>query len=372
MQDRRPNKPLSEYSDDTELMQAVEESNRLQREAQALKLRLNVAPVQLVTEMMNEVRYLGQQLQAAQKDNRALKGVAIKQKAGISAIEAVEASSQYESLKAELAASRDRFAQLKQRLAQESQTSATEHKRYLDADRKLKQPKAVEEVKVTEDHTKHAQIFEKAFKTAAKQTEIIIPKAEARLRELITLTNKNSALLKEREQEIKLRDLKIRELQSKIESLTPTFNAIIRRESERSVQEEIERGKKYMSMAKSAPEGTKIESQPPMHNLVKKSKVAPRPAVAESPKKKVIKPLTEDEPRGSLPNDRRPKVKQKTSHPDQDSVEALPAVEADLSSANSRSSSRSSKSRKSRKLSRRSSKSRKSSHSRKSSINEDE
>jgi hypothetical protein len=220
-------------------MQAVDEASRLQKEAQSLKLRLNVAPLQAMLELDNEVKYLRQQLQTATKDNRALKGVSTQQRAGIQAIEAVEAGSQFEVLKQELASTRERFAQLKKSLAQESQTSTQEHKRYLDADRKLKPKPQEEEVKSSQDLTSKVEVLERAFKTIAKQSETEIVRAEARLKEVITTTNKNSVLLTQREQELKLRELKVRELQSKVNFLTQSYNATVKQEASKAQETEV-------------------------------------------------------------------------------------------------------------------------------------
>lgn len=262
---RRPNKPV-EHSADTELMQAIEGAKTLQKEAQSYKLRLNDEALQAVTEMTDEVKYLKQQLQAVSKDHRALKGITAKQQLGIQAINAAENRSQHELLQQELVATRERFAQLKMKLAQETQTSSQEHRRYLEANLKVKsraeaqprsrsrnaaKPKLQEEVKVSDTLAKQAEVLEKALRTAEKQTEEHISQAEARLKELTCAANKNTALLTSRDQELKLRDLKIRELKVKVESMSQAYNAALKRDEERLAQEKIEREQLYMSMMKS-------------------------------------------------------------------------------------------------------------------------
>jgi hypothetical protein len=247
-------------------MQGIEGAKRLQKEAQSYKLRLNDAALQAVTEMTDEVKYLKQQLQAVSKDHRALKGITAKQQVGIQALDAAENRSQHEMLKQELATTRERFAQLKVKLAQETQTGSQEHRRYLEANLKVKsraeaqprsrsrnaaKPKLQEEVKVSDTLAKQAEVLEKALRTAEKQTEEHISQAKARLKELTFAANKNTALLTSRDQELKLRDLKIRELKVKVESISQAYNTALKRDEERLAQEKIEREQLYMSMIKS-------------------------------------------------------------------------------------------------------------------------
>lgn len=215
--------------DDVKLKQAYGFLSRAKEELHRLRNLVEQSKLNDIVQLENEVLYLKKQLKELKQESRSIRGSSDHQTAALEQFRNSQSfETKQEALQRDLTAERSRLAELKAHLLQMQNADKQRQDRYAELDLGVRVlNKAIEEnappkVEVRlKEATKQVDIMEKATKTQSTVADRSITEAEERLRTLIMETNKSSAIVNERAQQIKLKDLKIRELQAKVTQLQP-------------------------------------------------------------------------------------------------------------------------------------------------------
>jgi DNA repair exonuclease SbcCD ATPase subunit len=215
--------------DDSRLKQAYGTLTRAKEELELLRSQVETSKHHKIVQLEDEVAFLRKQLAAHKQENQTIKGT---RDLMTNALELDAASqSKKEALQSELSRERSRLMELKAQYKQLQRDAKPSQDNYAELDLRIRNLiKTSEgsaplpaEVRLAEA-TKRAQIMHKAVKTQNSTADRAIAEAEERLRSVIMETNKASAVLNERAQQLKLKNLKVKELQAKVQQLQPRID----------------------------------------------------------------------------------------------------------------------------------------------------